>query len=416
MKMKNQTFGSSLPRVLLFMLSISVGEMPAAGLIKTVFAQSPDHVVLVILDGVSYKVWNKARLPNLEGLAAGGALVREVHLPPPAHPRSGPYAKLHTCSIPNPIMMSGTVFIDGETKYLSQQFFPEKRTAFSANTISYTTLNIGYHYSYQKEGDDRDAIEMAAAFMKMGRPAFMRVHLQDLGSAGSGVMRNEKEPWKNDIWHPDSPYRSKLNDADRLIGDFISRLRETEVLEKTALIIVGDHGQADSGWHPLEIADSAVTTMVLWGAGIKPGAVLEYAELIDVAPTVCALMGVAPPSTAIGRVLGEVFLSPRAGQAGQPSLFIKELNEQFRAFRVMDREAAWLMEKAPEFDRGKLFSRLNAIRQGFYDIHRFSEWPRFRTIEELMRQNTAALERMTDLLKKVKNEGLSPGGISEGEK
>jgi arylsulfatase A-like enzyme len=356
----------------------------------------------LIIDGISYKVWEKTKLPNLEEKAAQGTLVREVHLPPAAHPRVGAYAELHTCSIPNPILMAGTIFIDRRTKYLSQQFFPGKVTAFCANTIDYQSLNVGYHFSFQKEGDDREAIEMAALFMKRARPAFMKVHLQDTGSGGELSMSAKTEPWKNDIWHPESPYLSNLRKADELLEEFIEAVRSAGVLERTALIIVGDHGQADTGWHPLEIAESSVTTMVLWGAGIRPGVEVDYAELIDIAPTISALMGLEPLPTAVGRVIAEALVSPPKESMGRkPAFLIRTMNEQFRAYRETEREAAYLLEKRRSPEQGGLFSRLNRIKQGFYDIHRFSEWPRFHSMEELVQNNEKALKLLQEFRKTI---------------
>jgi hypothetical protein len=401
--MKNLVSPKSLFLIVSILLFAGAAALPAAGSPEVRFAPKPDHVILFIIDAISYKVWDKTDLPNLEQKAAEGTLVREVHLPPAAHPRVGAYAELHTCSIPNPILMSGTIFIDKSTKYLSQQFFPRMVTAFSSNTISYQSLNIGYHYSYQNEGADREAIEMAEVFLKAARPAFMRIHLQDTGSGGQQSMTAESEPWKNDIWHPGSPYLSNLKTADGLLGEFVEAVRSEGILEKTAMIIVGDHGQADTGWHPLEIADSSVTTMVLWGAGIRPGVILDYAELIDVAPTISALMGTAPLQTAVGRVIIEALLSPPEEHKGRkPTSLIKTLNEQFRAFRETEREAAYLLEKNRSPEQGKHFNRLNRIKQNFYDIHRFSEWPRFHSMEELVQNNEKALKLLQEFRKTIR--------------
>ena len=107
--------------------------------------------------------------------------VCQVFLPPAAHPHEGPYAKLHTGSIPNPILMAGTIFIDERTVYFNEQFFPQQTTAFAANAIDYRSLLRNYHYVYQKNGTDAETMRAARQFMEMGRPAFLRLHLQDTG-------------------------------------------------------------------------------------------------------------------------------------------------------------------------------------------------------------------------------------------
>ncbi len=47
-----------------------------------------------------------------------------------------------------------------------------------------------------------------------------------------------------------------------------------------------------------------------WGAGVRPGAMVPEASAVDVVPTVCRLLGIAPPAHAEGRALTEVLESP----------------------------------------------------------------------------------------------------------
>lgn len=367
-------------------------------------ASKPEHVILIIVDGLSYKVWDKMELPALWKLASGGFLAEKVYLPPAAHPREGPYARLHTCSIPNPVMMSGSVFIDENTLYLSSAFFPKKVTAFAANTVSYETLTRGYNYVYQKEGNDGEAAAMALKFMEEGKPAFMRLHLQDLGEAGSSVAAARENPaWAYNIWHPESPYRRKLIQVDELISGFLIGLGRLGVLEKTALVILGDHGQADSGWHPLEYMDPSVTSMVLWGAGIKKGGKTPYAELVDVVPTICEMMGVPAPATSQGRVLFEALEGGEAKVSTRPETQ-RMMNEQFIEYRKITASLSSSLEEMPVSLQWRFFRRYNSFKQNFYDIHRFTEWPRFKTREELMGQNAQALSGLKELLDNARRE------------
>jgi hypothetical protein len=52
------------------------------------------------------------------------------------------------------------------------------------------------------------------------------------------------------------------------------------------------------------------TTLLLAGAGVRPGAPLRAPRHVDVAPTVCALLGADPPAEAQGRVLREALRRP----------------------------------------------------------------------------------------------------------
>lgn len=60
----------------------------------------------------------------------------------------------------------------------------------------------------------------------------------------------------------------------------------------------GSHGALEESEVPLTLA----------GAGVRAGARLSRASLVDIAPTICHLLGVQPPTTASGRVLREALV------------------------------------------------------------------------------------------------------------
>jgi len=368
---------------------------------NTNYARLPEHAVLFVIDGLSYKVWDRLLIPTLRGLARDGALIEKDYLPPPADPRRGAYAELHSCSIPNPILMSGTVFIKKETGYIQQCFPASEGTAFVANASAYTTLSLGYTYSYQQEGPDDESVRWALELMRTGRPRFMRVHLQNPGSAGFECMTTAKDvDWQFDIWPKDSPYRIATERADSLLRVFLDGLNTLGVLEKTVIIVVGDHGQDDAGWHPLQSPDGAITTLVLWGPGVKSGMIVPYAEHTDIVPTICALMGVKPPAMSQGRVIAEA-LAEFSGTV-EPRIYrIKELNEQLFEYQKSQTEVSQALQQLASPKRGSLYYRLDTIRQNFCDIYRFSEWPRFTTLEELLANNRIELQQLRELLREV---------------
>ena len=92
---------------------------------------------------------------------------------------------------------------------------------------------------------------------------------------------------------------------DRVVGDFIPLLDE-----RTTLLILSDHGfkpvflpskPTTSGHHRLE------GIVALYGRGIAPGRTLAGATLLDILPTVFALMGEPISRQLPGKVLAEAF-------------------------------------------------------------------------------------------------------------
>ncbi len=370
---------------------------------ETEFSEKPAHIVLLIIDGLSYKVWDKMNLPNLNKMISQGAIVEKLYLPPAAHPTAGAYAELHSGSIPNPIMMSGTLFIDRDTEYLQECFYPEKMTVFIANVRAYETISYNYHVTYQKSGRNRDAVETAVNYMNAYKPVFMRLHLQDTGGAGTRSMTTQEDvPWKWNIWAKDSPYRIEMARADSLVGAFISELDNAGILEDTAFVICGDHGQVDTGWHPPEFPESAITSCILWGPGIRKNVRIPYAELIDLTPTICSLMEVEPPAGCIGRSLDEL-LSKEEMISYNPKRNIMELNSVLLEYRKKYSEASWLLEQSDSGGKGHLYLRFQReIKEKFYSIDRFSDWTDFSSIESLVAHNRDVLGRLDALLVEIK--------------
>jgi hypothetical protein len=103
-------------------------------------------------------------------------------------------------------------------------------------------------------------------------------------------------------------YRSAAAAVDRMLRAALSGSLD---LTRDTVIITADHGHVAPGGHGGLEPEVMQVPLVLAGAGIVPGAAARDARLIDVAPTVAALLGIPPPGHAEGRALVEVLaLSP----------------------------------------------------------------------------------------------------------
>jgi arylsulfatase A-like enzyme len=133
----------------------------------------------------------------------------------------------------------------------------------------------------------------------------------------------------------------------------------------------------------------------MWGAGIKSGAVIDYAELLDIGPTICALMGLSAPPTAVGVAITEAFAGGQDAPSPRPRLQ-ETMNSQFRDFRAAKAELDAYLVRSDSPAKGLNYARFNNIARNFYGIERFIEWPRFKTVAELVEQNGKALKALQD--------------------
>jgi hypothetical protein len=390
--------GQAMKRILAFssLLMIFVLPFVGSGRPSATETSKPGHAVLFIIDGLSSQAVEKISLPNLNKLISEGSYFKESYNIIPAHPRQGEWAKLHRSSIPNPVILAGTVLLLPDQKYVQHSFFPKHLTAHAANDLDYTELDSGINLTFiggtgAAPVQDDQAISWALEFMRKGRPAYMRVHLQDTGRGGVLSFRaaDPSLPWYRNIWADESPYRKAAAKADECLGLFLAGLEAAGLKDKTILFVTSDHGQADSGWHPPEDKNAWVMPLVLAGPGIRHDQTFDHAEQVDIVPTLCYLMGVEPPPNADGRILAEALVSPPA-DAPPPQLKIRELN-------------ALLVEGAAVIDKlrrtaessASLKERLAQAEKDFFGIERILEWHQFKTVDGLLAHNRSVLDQIS---------------------
>lgn len=302
---------------------------------------SPDRVILFIIDGLAVGAAERFDMPNLERLMEEGTHYRTMHLPLPGHPeKSEQYP--WSCSLPNPMLMSGSPFIgrDGIREAMIQHQFEKDETAFVVNAYSYKDVSGGFGtYLSMPHKPDRLVIDEAKKILGgEDKPAFMRVHLQRTGIQGQkvGKDRYAGKPYYRNIWHERSLYRGACERADNYLGEFVAWMKEQNLWEGTVMLICGDHGQADEGWHEPYSPPSSKTPLVIVGQGVAGGRTFEYCEIFDLAPTIAALAGKEPPPHSVGRVLREAFdPGPRPPEQAR---LVEQLNEALIAAHALDGE------------------------------------------------------------------------------
>ncbi|HEX5789113.1 MAG TPA: sulfatase-like hydrolase/transferase [Woeseiaceae bacterium] len=357
-------------------------------------AAPPARAILVIVDGLHYEAPERLGLPTFAALAAAGTRIDKVAGIVPYHPTHGPYADVHTSSYPNPMMMAGTIFLTPDQRMLQHSF---EDAAFVANSRSYQSITDGYEFVIQKIGTDEYAVDQALDLLRRHDPDFLRIHLQNTGNGGSETLEAPADaPWRHDIWHADSPYVANAREADRQVGRLVDELKAMGRWDDTLLVVTSDHGQTKTGWHPTLPEESWLFPAVLLGPGIRRGQRIEWADQVDIVPTIARVMDVAVPNDdgGAGRVLTAALTGEETAADARGTSRIVELNRVLARYIAAD---AQLIVRSPAHPF------LNSLQMGFesdvYGLERVMDWPELGSIEALVEHNAAVVGEMERVLR-----------------
>ena len=106
-------------------------------------------------------------------------------------------------------------------------------------------------------------------------------------------------------------YRAATLVADRAVGRALQRVDLTQ----DTIVVTADHGHTNRGGHGGTEREVLDVPLIIAGAGARIGASSPDARLIDIAPTVSALLGIPAPGHALGRTLTELLVLDPASAA-----------------------------------------------------------------------------------------------------
>lgn len=368
------------------------------GVTSSAMAKTPKHVILFMIDGLHWQAPEKVKMPNFKALIQQGTFIEKSYVLLPHHPTVGDYSKYNSCSFPNPVLHSGTVFIKPENKLLQESLPANLTTAFVVNTAAYRSVARGFDTSIMDgKLTDEQVVDSAINLFDQQQPAFMRVHLQSPGELGRSVnSATPDQAFYEDVFGKGSPYVEGIKNADKLLGKFVRHLKESGKWDDTVLIATSDHGQSNIGWHPLFDEDSWATPMVFAGKGIAKQRTLPYFEHTDLAATISMLLDAEAPSNngGSGRVVKEILAKNDAENFNHPQ-YIKTINEQNKRFSMY--KAELLLASDDNLHYSIILASLeNTILtpEPFYHQDRITEWHKAGTTEHMIAANDIILEQM----------------------
>ncbi len=152
---------------------------------------------------------------------------------------------------------------------------------------------------------------------------------------------------------PEQHYAMLVNEADRVLGEVLDGLRERNLAENTLVVVLGDHGEG-FGDHGIRQHDNNFfeeglhVPLVIAGPGVPRRRLEANASLVDVPPTLLALLGLESPED--HALEGFDMLDP-AFPTDQPRWFGCFADTRCRGFVLGHQKVVWV----PQDDLGWYF-------------------------------------------------------------
>lgn len=272
------------------------------------------YIIVVVVEGLTEDAIQSGHMPNINKLGESGAIVRQVL---PALPdKSGPVVATVLSGLEparHGHMDTGDNFIPVTLvdKARSRSF---KTLLFDGSGGSLEGMGKNFDH-YRKDGfQGRDRIVMDYLLDQLGKQENLTLQVV-LFSQLKGVIEQYGPGSKE--------YADAAADCDNQVGRLIHFLYQGSGIEKSLIVLTGA---------------STSPPIILKGPGVKAGAVLPAAGLVDIAPTVAWLAGLEELQCT-GLVLWNAFLpGDRFSEAELLERRVRDLSKNYmEAWKVITR-------------------------------------------------------------------------------
>jgi hypothetical protein len=159
--------------------------------------------------------------------------------------------------------------------------------------IPQTSVDASFYTPGEDQVADREVVDAALPWLRDGDYQFVLIHLDQVDYAGH---------------YEGGPLDPRWNAAAGRADDLLREIAATLDLTQDTLFVCSDHGQIDQGGHGGQDRIVLLEPFVLVGAGVRPG---QYGDvhdvhMVDVAPTLAAMLGANIPASSQGHVLTEM--------------------------------------------------------------------------------------------------------------
>jgi hypothetical protein len=273
--------------------SLLAAQPPGAG--QPVGKTDTHRLVFVLIDGLRYDTAEQVTvMPFLNELRARGAWAK-MHSRAPSYSQPG-YTTLFTGAWPE--MNDGpaiNVPYDEIRAWSQDNLFSTAmraglKTAVSGyywfeKLIPQSNVSASFYTPGEDQQADRQVVDHALPWLKDANLGLILIHLDQVDYAGHHEGGARDPNWQA---------------AARRTDDLLREIVATLDLNQDTLVVVSDHGHLDRGGHGGQDELVLQEPFLLIGAGVTPGEFPDIA-MVDVAPTLAALLGASLPASSQGQ-------------------------------------------------------------------------------------------------------------------
>jgi hypothetical protein len=262
---------------------------PRAG--EALGAANTRSLVIVLIDALRYDTSiNPEVMPYLNQLRSNGASA-VMHSRPPSYSEPS-YAVILTGAWPE--------LSDGPAMNLEYEDIPTftqdniysaadragLTTAISAfnwfeKLVPQQAVSASFYTAGEDQLADREVVDAALPWLRSGKYQLVLIHLDQVDYAGH---------------YEGGPIDPRWDAAATRADGLLKEIANTMDLSQDTLLVISDHGQIDTGGHGGQDPIVLVEPFVLVGKGVMQG---DYGDvqMVDVAPTVAAILGTNIPAS-----------------------------------------------------------------------------------------------------------------------
>ena len=258
------------------------------------------RVIVVVIDGCRLDRFHEAEKPYLERLMAGGTVFESVETVYPARTVVC-FSSMFTGAPPETHGISSNLVLKLGLRV--ESVFDSLRRSGKKGRL------VGIAHLIDAFGDDVASVTSVAHNDKIDQTliaaARRELEAHDPDLLVLQLLAVDQNGHVRGTYYPE--YVERIEITDRLIEGFMGWCEEHGYLEDAAVVLMADHGQGRGiGAHGHLSEGERLVPFALWGSGVAEGRVVkDPSSILDLAPTVCYLLGVEPPGGSVGRVLEE---------------------------------------------------------------------------------------------------------------